>query len=133
MVSTSNGNQWAGQNLGLPKSGPGSIATMPRRIVAICIDWAAASLLSVAFAQDNSLMTLVYFTLLQWIFVATMSASVGHRLCGLRVIRLNGEWVGMWRPLGRALLLALVIPVAIWDNNNRGMHDKAVGTVLVRA
>jgi len=132
-TTSAGSNQWAGQSLGLPQSGSGSIATMPRRIFAICIDWGTALLLSHAFAQDNSAMTLFYFTLMQWIFVATMGASVGHRISGLRVVRLAGGWIGIWRPLGRALLLALVIPVAIWDNNNRGLHDKAVGTVLVRA
>lgn len=104
---------------------------MPRRILAICIDWAAASLLSYAFFQNNSWMTLIIFTILQWLFVATAGGSLGHRICGLRIIRLDGQWLGLWRPLGRAVLLALVVPVAIWDNDNRGLHDKAVGTVLV--
>lgn len=131
-MSNPNASKWAGQKLGLPESGTGSVATMPRRILAIFIDWAAASLLSYAFFSYNSWATLMIFTSLQWLFLVLAGASLGHRLAGLRVIRLDGQWLGVWRPLGRAVLLALVVPVAIWDNDNRGLHDKAVGTVLVR-
>ena len=130
-MTSSSSNQWAGQRLGLPESGSSSLAKMPRRILAICIDWAAASLLSYAFFQNNSWMTLIIFTILQWLFAATAGGSLGHRICGLKIIRLDGQWLGLWRPVGRAVLLALVVPVAIWDNDNRGLHDKAVGTVLV--
>ena len=40
--------------------------------------------------------------------------------------------MGLWRPIVRSVLLALVIPAVIWDADQRGLHDKAVGTVLVR-
>ena len=48
---------------------------------------------------------------------------------------------GQGRPAGRQVmlavvaptLLALVIPAVIWDADQRGLHDKAAGTVLVRA
>jgi uncharacterized RDD family membrane protein YckC len=42
-------------------------------------------------------------------------------------------WPGLWRPIVRSVLLALVIPAVIWDADNRGLHDKAAGTVLVRS
>ena len=45
----------------------------------------------------------------------------------------DGGWAGLWRPVGRTALLALVIPAVIWDADQRGLHDKAAGTVLVRA
>ena len=104
---------------------------MPRRILAIFIDWGASSLLSFAFFQSNSWITLILFTLMQWLFVATLGGSVGHRVCGLQVRSIDGKWLGIWKPLFRALLLATVIPVAIWDADNRALHDKAIGTVLV--
>jgi uncharacterized RDD family membrane protein YckC len=40
--------------------------------------------------------------------------------------------VGLYKAFLRALLLCLVIPVSIWDADNRGLHDKAAGTVLIR-
>jgi uncharacterized RDD family membrane protein YckC len=33
----------------------------------------------------------------------------------------------------RTVLLCLVIPAFIWDRDGRGLHDKAAGTVVVRA
>jgi hypothetical protein len=33
----------------------------------------------------------------------------------------------------RTLLLCLVIPVLVWDSDQRGFHDKIAGTVLIRA
>jgi uncharacterized RDD family membrane protein YckC len=50
----------------------------------------------------------------------------------LRLQRLDGGWVGLWKPVIRTVLLILVIPAVIWDADQRGLHDKAVGTVLVR-
>ena len=32
----------------------------------------------------------------------------------------------------RTLLMALVIPAVIWDADQRGMHDRVAGTLLVR-
>ncbi|MFE4466652.1 RDD family protein, partial [Oerskovia sp. NPDC056781] len=31
------------------------------------------------------------------------------------------------------VLLCLVVPAVVWDGDGRGMHDKAAGTVIVRA
>jgi uncharacterized RDD family membrane protein YckC len=32
----------------------------------------------------------------------------------------------------RALLIALVIPALLFDENQRGLHDRAAGTILLR-
>ena len=45
----------------------------------------------------------------------------------------TGGWVGLWRPIVRTALVLLVIPAVIWDADQRGIHDKIVGTVLIRA
>ena len=50
----------------------------------------------------------------------------------MRVATLSGRWVGLWRPIVRTALLVLVTPAVIWDPDQRGLHDKAAGTVLVR-
>jgi hypothetical protein len=47
-------------------------------------------------------------------------------------VPLAGGYLGLWRPLVRTLLLCLGIPALIWDRDQRGLHDKAAGTVLVR-
>lgn len=124
---------YPGERLGLPAQGSGSIARIGRRVWAILIDWACAVVVSIAFFDYDPLATLLIFVIVQIAFVPTIGGSPGHRLLGMRVIRLGGGWAGVWRPVVRSILLALVIPAVIWDADHRGVHDKAAGTVLVRA
>ena len=127
-----NPQKWAGQRLGLTESGPGSQAKIGRRVLAMMIDWALAMLVSQAFAGGDSTITLAVFAVMQLLLVATLGYSVGHRVLGLQVRRLDGQYVGLWRSLVRVALILLVIPATIWDGDNRGLQDKAAGTVLVR-
>jgi uncharacterized RDD family membrane protein YckC len=96
------------------------------------IDWAIAVLISVAFFHYDSWATLGIFVLMQILFIPTIGGSIGHRIVGLRVVPMKGGWVGVWRPVVRTVLLALVIPAVIWDSDQRGFHDKIAGTVLIR-
>ena len=105
---------------------------MGRRLGAIFVDWGIAYLLAAAFFGGNQTAILLIFIVEQWILVATATGSIGHRVFGLRVVRLDGAWIGFWRSALRIGLLALIIPATIWDADNRGLHDKAAGTVLVR-
>ncbi len=127
----SEAQQWAGQRLGLPKTGAGSLAKVGLRFAALMIDWVLAMLVSQAFAKGDSTVTLVVFAFVQWVLIATVGYSIGHRILGLQVRRLDGKFVGLWRSLVRIGLILLVIPATIWDADNRGLHDKAAGTVLV--
>jgi len=104
-----------------------------RRIGGIAIDWAIAVLISFAFFDYDGWATLGVFAVMQVVFIPTIGGSVGHRIVGLRVIPLNGRWVGVWRPIVRTALLAIVIPALVWDSDQRGFHDKVAGTVLIRA
>ncbi len=124
---------YPGERLGLPEEGPSSIAKLGRRIGAIAVDWGCAVLISVAFFEYNPLATTLIFIVVQSVFIPTIGGSPGHRLFGMRLLRVGGGWPGLWRPLLRSVLLSLVIPAVIWDADNRGVHDKAAGTVLVRA
>jgi uncharacterized RDD family membrane protein YckC len=51
---------------------------------------------------------------------------------GVHVVRLGGTPAGPLAALVRTLLLCLVIPAVIFDPDQRGLHDKAAKTVLVR-
>lgn len=126
-------DSYPSERLGLPREGSGSIAKLGRRVGGIAVDWACAVLISVAFFDYDPLATIAVFIVVQVIFIPTIGGSPGHRIFGMRVQRLTGGWPGLWRPIVRSLLLAIVIPAVIWDADNRGLHDKVAGTVLLRA
>lgn len=136
-------NAYPGERLGLPRTGSGSVARVGRRIGALLIDYTAATIIATAFLGFNQFALpseagltqftpLVVFALLQILFIPTAGGSPGHRILGMRLVSLDGGWVGLWRPIVRTLLLIVVIPAVIWDEDQRGLHDKAVRTVLVR-
>ncbi|MCK2027500.1 RDD family protein [Microbacterium sp. SSW1-47] len=137
-------NRYPGERLGLPESGTGSIARPGRRIGALVIDYAAATIIATGFlgfdqfalpseAGLTQFAPLLVFAVLQILFIPTAGGSPGHRILGMRLVRLDGAWIGLWRPVVRTLLLLVVIPAVVWDADQRGLHDKAVGTVLIRA
>ncbi|CAH0179782.1 hypothetical protein SRABI76_01502 [Microbacterium oxydans] len=135
---------YPGERLGLPESGPRSIGRPGRRIGALLIDYVAATIIATGFlgfdqfalpseAGLTQFAPMFVFALLQIIFIPVVGGSPGHRILGMRVVRIDGSWIGLWRPIVRTLLLVLVIPAVIWDGDQRGLHDKAAGTVLIRA
>ena len=123
---------WPGKRLGLPESGPRSVGRLGRRVLALAIDWGIAILISVAFFHYDAWATLAVFAIAQVVFLLTVNGSIGHLILGLRVVPIAGGYLGPWRPFARTILLCLVVPAVIWDRDQRGMHDRLVGTVLVR-
>jgi hypothetical protein len=123
---------WPGKRLGLPESGPRSIARPARRVAALAIDWGTAVVVSVAFFAYNSWATLIIFSVVQVVFLLVINGSPGHLILGMRVVPVTGGYLGAWRPFARTVLLCLLIPAVIWDRDQRGMHDRLIGTVLVR-
>lgn len=128
----------------MPQTGTGSIARPGRRIGALLIDYLAATIIATGFlgydqfalpgeAGLTQFAPMAVFAVLQILFIPTAGGSPGHRILGMRVVRLDGGWVGVWRPIVRTLLLVVVIPAVIWDTDQRGLHDKAAGLVLIRA
>lgn len=108
------------------------MARLGRRVLALAIDWGLAILISVAFFHYDAWATLAIFAIEQAVFLLTLNGSIGHLILGLRVVPLAGGYLGVWRPLARTVLLCVVIPAVIWDRDQRGMHDRLVGTILVR-
>lgn len=129
---TQNVQSYPGERLGRPREGSGSIARVGRRVGALFVDYGAAYVISGFFAWDP-LAILAIFAAIQIVFVPTIQGSPGHRIFGLKLVRLDGAWTGLWRPVVRTALLIVVIPAVIWDADQRGLHDKAAGTVLIRA
>jgi uncharacterized RDD family membrane protein YckC len=123
---------WPGERLGLPESGPRSIARLGRRLAAVSIDWALVVLLSVAFFSYSPLSLLLLFVALQIVPLVVINATVGHLILGLRLQRVVGGRLGVWPPVLRSVLLALVIPALFFDVDQRGIHDRAAKTILLR-
>ncbi|WP_087874074.1 RDD family protein [Arthrobacter globiformis] len=129
---TSGISRYPGERLGFPESGPGSMARAGRRILAIIIDWTIALLISNVFLSGNSMATLAVFAVEQILLIGTLGYSIGHRATGIHVVKPDGSAAGPLAALVRTVLLCLVIPAVIFDPDQRGLHDKAMNTVLVR-
>lgn len=137
------GTPWAypGERLGLPEDGPGSVARLGRRVGALLIDWVAALVLVRLFlpglaygSAQSSFATLGIFGAHVALFTAVAGASFGQRLLGMQVVRADGRGTpGVWRALGRTVLLCLAVPPLVWDRDQRGLHDRWMGTILLRS
>jgi uncharacterized RDD family membrane protein YckC len=128
---------YPGRRLGLPEEGAGSVARFGRRLAALFVDWLLALFVSrVALGVEswNELqwVALGVFTVYNALLVGLFGASVGHRLLGLKLVRLDGTEAGLLRGAARSALLSLAMPALVWDRDQRGLHDRFVGTVLRR-
>jgi uncharacterized RDD family membrane protein YckC len=128
---------YPGERLGLPEQGSGAIGGIGRRLGAIVVDWLictwaiAQGLLRVSTA-DAGWAGLAVFAVEYILLVGTIGMTFGMRLFGVRVAALSGGRPRFLSVLIRTLLLCLAVPALIWDRDQRGLHDKAAGTVVVR-
>jgi hypothetical protein len=122
---------YPGQRLGLPEHGPGSVASMPRRVVALLIDW-LLSMVIAYWLTHSQFWTIAVFAIETYILTALTGTTVGKRLVGIRVIRLSGGQVGFGWALVRTAILLTVVPPLLTDRDLRGLHDRASDTVVVR-
>lgn len=129
---------YPGERLGLPEDGPGAVAGYGRRLVALAVDWLIALLLAQALSAAlhwspgaRSFVTLAIFGVLAWLLTGLFGTTAGKRLAGLRVVRPDGESVGLLWAFERAVLLVLLIPAVLWDRDHRGLHDRAASTLVV--
>ncbi|WP_090603444.1 RDD family protein [Mycobacterium lentiflavum] len=129
---------YSGETLGLPKAGPGSLASMGRRLAALMVDWLIAyglAALAMAFGVFSERMlstaVLVIWFLLGVVAVRLYGFTPGQLALGLRVTALDGR-LGVGRVLARGLLVALVVPALFTDWDGRGIQDRVTNTAVVR-
>lgn len=133
--------QWPGQALGLPKEGPGALASVMRRAFGVLIDWILAMIIAnvLELFTDNLggpaflgyAVWVVMGIVCGWLFARTPGMAV----LGMGVARLDvpGSSVGLWRAAVRTLLTAVLFPAAMVDADGRGLHDRATGTAVIMA
>ncbi len=131
VASAGDKDEYPGQRLGLPESGPGSVAGVGRRLGALVIDWVLCEIIAVAAFHDQFL-TIAVFAVETYLLTALTGFTAGKRLLGLRVVRLDGKPVGLVWALVRTLLFLAVVPPLVFDSDQRGLHDRAANTIVVR-
>ena len=127
---------YRGERLGLPKEGPGSVASFGRRFGALFLDWTLCLLIAYGlFARDPQTAAnwaLGVLLLLHVVTVGTIGSTPGKRVFGLRVISEGRDRLGLGWAVVRAVLLCLAVPALIWDRDGRGLHDRLARAVQVR-
>ena len=135
--------QWPGERLGLPRSGQGSAASRGARLAALLLDLVIAALVTSLFVptditRPEVMQTFNYWAILVWFVISVVAISLfgftaGMAALGIRVARLDGaSLVGPLRAIPRAIMTAVIVPAVVWDSDGRGLHDKAVGTIVLR-
>ena len=122
---------YPGQHLGLPERGPGSVASMPRRLLALLIDW-LLSMVIAYWLTHSQFWTIAVFAIETYLLTALGGSTVGKRLVGIRTVRIDGGPVGFGWALVRTGILLTVVPPLLTDRDLRGLHDRASDTIVIR-
>ncbi|GAA1451573.1 RDD family protein [Nesterenkonia lacusekhoensis] len=141
-MTSDNDAGWPGHEYGLPESGPGSMAPLGRRVLALFIDWALVMVFGTVLAgsfggsaqaadQLGGLLALVLFVLMHLTMVSFLGITVGKRIVRIQVVR-GTQAPGIGPVALRTGLLLLVIPAILSGPDGRALHDKAAGTFQLR-
>jgi uncharacterized RDD family membrane protein YckC len=129
--ATRDASSYPGERFGLPADGAGSVAGMGRRLLALLIDWLMCMVISLGLWRSQA-WTLPIFAGETYLLTALSGFTVGKRVLGIRVARVDGRPVGFGWALLRTVLLLAVIPPLITDGDMRGLHDRAANTIVVK-
>jgi uncharacterized RDD family membrane protein YckC len=130
-----------GQQLGLPESGPGSLAPLGPRLGAFLIDALASALIAGLFAPRHDktghlpgTWSLIPFAVDYVVGILVAGRTVGMYPFKLRVIRVDrSAAVDPFRAIFRTALLVLGVPAILMDRDGRGLHDRFTQTAVVRS
>lgn len=125
--------QLPGVRLGLPATGPGSVAGLGRRLLGVVIDGGAAYVLAAAIGgtatpRGWSSLTFLVETV---VLLCLTGQTIGMAAVRVHVVPLAGGRIAPWMALARQVLLILLIPAVVTDADRRGLHDKATGVVVL--
>jgi uncharacterized RDD family membrane protein YckC len=141
-VSTSSTarSTYAGERLGRPAGGPGSVAGWGRRIAALSVDWIASLLVATGITGGVAVTSngwetwvpMLVFLVESSVLVPLLGGSFGQLAIGVAVVRLDGGPVALLPALLRTALICVVVPPLIYNPDRRGLHDLVTGTLTVR-
>lgn len=113
-------------------------AGLGRRFGALFVDWIACLLISGFFAdpRTNPVAAPLVLVLEYTFFAGFFGQTPGMWLARIRCVSVlpgrEGRVIGAPRAALRGLLLALAVPPLLMDHDQRGLHDKAAGSRMVR-
>lgn len=117
-------------------------ASWARRVLALLVDWAASTLVVVAFVgwadysepgSTAQLYVLPAYVIESALFTWLLGGSFGKLVTRLRVVPADGRLrpFNPLKTLFRQVLIALVIPPLVYRPDGRGLHDVLAGTATV--
>ncbi|MCF6745541.1 RDD family protein [Blastococcus sp. KM273128] len=123
-----------GASLGLPSSGPGSLAPFTRRVGGYLVDALASALIAWAFTAPAGPgnWSLLVFGVLTVVTLVLFGQTPGHKVLGMRLAHPTPHArLAPWRAVVRTALLVLLVPALLVDGDGRGLHDRLTGTAVV--
>ncbi len=139
--------RYRGERLGLPATGPASLASTGTRLGAFLVDGIAAAFVAALFVQIArpgghrdaagrlpGYWSLIPFALDYLLGMLFAGRTLGMYLVGLRIIRVDRvAAVNPWRAAVRTALLILLVPAIVFDRDGRGLHERYSDTAVVRS
>jgi hypothetical protein len=107
-----------------------------RRFAALLLDWMLC-LLAANFIGDplrDGWPPVVVLIAEYAFFIGLVTQTPGMFIARIRCVAFaDGTRIGLVRAALRGVLLCLVVPALIMDGHRRGLHDRAVGSIVVPA
>lgn len=132
-------DKYRGERMGLPETGPGSLAPTTRRVGALVIDWLLSlgiGLLLVNVwdgAPDQATANVLVWVLISVVSVWLFAFTPGMAALGMGVVRVDAPVrVGLGRSFFRVLLTVFIMPPLVTDIDSRGLQDRATQTAVIR-
>lgn len=130
--------EYAGQRLGMPETGRGSVASWGRRIGALFLDWFASLFVANVLVRLTGIdlavevVTLLVFFVEASLFTGLLGGSFGQLAVRVGVVRLDGSPLTIAQAMIRTFLICLVIPPVVFTPDRRGIHDLVVKSVAIQ-
>lgn len=139
-VGSTGEGDYPGERIGLPRTGPGSLASWGSRVSALIIDWVISTVVAVLLFGSRvitgqgwtSWMTLSTFFVESAVLCVLAGGSAGQLICRIAVVRVVGDRpLDLGRSVLRAAMVCVVLPAVVIGTDRRGLHDLAAGTAVV--